>query len=82
MEKCGKAKSFTCPYHGWTFGANGTLLDQNAKTGYPPRFNAQGTYNLRQVPRLERYRGFWFMNMNPKAVPLEISCGNEGSGSI
>ncbi len=71
MEKCGKAKSFTCPYHGWTFGANGTLLDQNAKTGYPPRFNAEGTYNLRQVPRLERYRGFWFMNMNPKAVALE-----------
>ena len=45
--------------------------NQNAKTGYRARFNAEGTYNLRQVPRCERYRGFWFMNMNPKAIALE-----------
>ncbi|MET0984991.1 MAG: aromatic ring-hydroxylating dioxygenase subunit alpha [Steroidobacteraceae bacterium] len=70
-EKCGQAKVFTCPYHGWTYGANGRLLSQAAKTGYDASFNADGFYNLRQVPRLEQYRGFYFMNMNPKAVALE-----------
>jgi p-cumate 2,3-dioxygenase alpha subunit len=70
-EKCGRAKSFTCPYHGWTYGADGTLVSQNARTGYHASYNAGGAYNLRQVPRLEQYRGFWFLNMNPKAVRLE-----------
>jgi p-cumate 2,3-dioxygenase alpha subunit len=70
-EKCGKAKTFTCPYHGWTYGANGNLLGQGAKYGYDATFNADGSYSLRHVPRLEQYRGFYFMNMNPKAISLD-----------
>jgi len=69
-EKCGTAKVFTCPYHGWTYGTNGSLLSQGARTGYDAGFNADGYYNLRPVPRLEQYRGFYFINMNPKAVSL------------
>jgi p-cumate 2,3-dioxygenase alpha subunit len=70
-EKCGVAKSFTCPYHGWTFRANGALAGQNARSGYDETFNAKGEYDLHRVPRLENYRGFYFMNMNPNAVSLE-----------
>ena len=70
-EKCGSAKVFSCPYHGWTFGANGNLLSQSAPYGYADGFNADGNYNLHQVPRLEQYRGFYFLNMNPRAVSLE-----------
>jgi p-cumate 2,3-dioxygenase alpha subunit len=70
-EKCGTAKVFTCPYHGWTYGTNGSLLSQGARTGYDAGFNADGFYNLRPVPRLEQYRGFYFINMNPKAVGLQ-----------
>lgn len=71
MDKCGSAKSFTCPYHGWTFGSNGNLLTQSAPYGYHAEFNADGAYNLVPVPRFEEYRGFWFLNMNPRAVCLE-----------
>lgn len=70
-EKCGHAKVFTCPYHGWVFRSNGALADKIAPYGYGPEFNSDGAYNLHPVPRLENYRGFWFMNMNPRAVSLE-----------
>ena len=69
-EKCGHAKAFTCPYHGWVFRSNGKLADKNAPFGYDESFGADGEYDLHQVPRLEQYRGFWFMNMNPRAVSL------------
>ncbi len=70
-EKCGRGNTFSCPYHGWVFDAKGKLLDQGARSGYPPGFNEDGTYNLHPVPRLEQYGGFYFMNMNPRAVSLE-----------
>ena len=70
-ETCGKARSFTCPYHGWTYRDDGQMLGQGPTGGYPEDFNADGDYDLRRAPRLESYRGFWFMNMNPRAVPLE-----------
>ena len=69
-EKSGNARVFTCPYHGWTFAAHGALLDQGTKSGYGPQFNAAGAYDLRAVPRLESYRGFYFLNMNSRAVDL------------
>lgn len=69
-EPCGKANSFSCPYHGWVFDTQGKLRSTAADEGYSPNFNADGFYNLKAVPRLESYRGFWFMNMNPKAISL------------
>lgn len=70
-ENCGRANNFTCPYHGWVFRADGRLVDMMSKQGYAQDFNAEGEYDLRRVPRLECYRGFWFMNMNRGAVSLE-----------
>jgi p-cumate 2,3-dioxygenase alpha subunit len=37
---------------------------------YPENFNDDGRYNLRRVERLEHYRGFYFVNFDPNAVPL------------
>lgn len=70
MDKCGHAKTFTCPYHGWVFRATGQLVNQGPTGGYSEAFNADGAYDLHRVPRLEAYRGFWFVNMNPRAIPL------------
>ncbi|MFA5631546.1 MAG: aromatic ring-hydroxylating dioxygenase subunit alpha [Porticoccaceae bacterium] len=70
-ETCGKARVFTCPYHGWVFGDTGELLNQNTTYGYGPDFNEGGFYNLHAVARLEQYRGFYFLNMNPRAISLE-----------
>lgn len=70
-EARGRARVFTCPYHGWVFDAqNGKLRDQGAKSGYPEGFNADGLYDLPRVPRLDSYRDFHFLNYNAKAIPL------------
>ncbi|QQN75321.1 Rieske 2Fe-2S domain-containing protein [Croceicoccus sp. YJ47] len=69
-DTCGKAKTFSCPYHGWVFRNNGTLLNHGPTGGYSKTFNDDGAYNLKGAARLEQYRGFWFVNMNPRAIPL------------
>ncbi|HLY54333.1 MAG TPA: Rieske (2Fe-2S) protein, partial [Stellaceae bacterium] len=61
-ERFGSNKVFTCPYHGWVFTTEGTLVDQGLAGGYSANFNIDGRYNLMSVPRLEGYRGFWFVN--------------------
>lgn len=69
-EKSGNKKSHTCPYHGWVFNADGKLVNQGLDGGYPADFNKGGRYDLRSVARLEHYRGFYFLNFNPKAISL------------
>jgi p-cumate 2,3-dioxygenase alpha subunit len=69
-ERSGNTRVFTCPYHGWVFDLKGQLRDQGAKGGYGADFNEDGLYNLRRAPRLDSYRGFYFVNYNPKAIPL------------
>lgn len=71
VRTLGNAGTFTCPYHGWVFDGEGRLRDQCSPAGgYDEGFNADGRYNLIPVPRLEQYRGLYFVNFNPKAVDL------------
>ena len=37
---------------------------------YPKDFSANGRNDLVAVPRFEEYRGFWFVNFDPKAISL------------
>ena len=60
-ERKGNAKSFQCFYHGWVFGADGKLKSQPGQESYPADFNCDGAANLVPVPRLDSYRGFWFI---------------------
>jgi p-cumate 2,3-dioxygenase alpha subunit len=69
-EKSGTARVFTCPYHGWAFNSEGRLLTQLAKVGYAEGLNEDGRLDLQKVPRLESYRGFYFVNFNPNAISL------------
>jgi p-cumate 2,3-dioxygenase alpha subunit len=69
-EKRGSAKSFACPYHGWVFNSDGKLVSMNATRGFDADINADGALNLRKVPRLEQYRGFYFANYNSAAISL------------
>jgi p-cumate 2,3-dioxygenase subunit alpha len=68
-EKRGTAKSFACPYHGWVYNTEGKLVSMNA-TNFVADINADGALDLRKVPRLEQYRGFYFVNYNPAAITL------------
>jgi phenylpropionate dioxygenase-like ring-hydroxylating dioxygenase large terminal subunit len=65
----GSARSFQCPYHGWTFQNTGRLLGVPWPDGYACDFKDE-KFNLAQVPRVETYRGFIFATLNPAAPRL------------
>lgn len=58
VSERGNARSFTCPYHGWTFSNQGQLR------GYPFPSGYEGvdrdTLGLGRVPRVATYKGFVF----------------------
>lgn len=69
----GVAKRFTCPYHGWTFAADGRLV------GVP--FPANHLCDDRSELGLGRlvvgsYRGFLFGTLHPDPPPVEAWLGN------
>lgn len=77
-RKTDNRTSFTCPFHGWTFRNDGSLLKVKLPegAGYPPQFNANGEFNLTRVARFESYRGFLFGSLNPDVLPLEEYLGD------
>jgi p-cumate 2,3-dioxygenase alpha subunit len=68
-ERKGSAKSFQCFYHGWTFSSEGTLIGVPEEDGYGAGFSREAL-GLRSVPRLEGYRGFYFVNFDAKCASL------------
>lgn len=65
----GSAKTFVCPYHGWSFTNNGKLAGVPWAKSYSLDFNSSD-YDLGQVPYVESYRGFIFGTLNPNAPDL------------
>ena len=70
-EPRGSALGFKCFYHGWAFNNNGQFATRFTEGQYPDEFNSDGCANLRPAPRLDGYRGFWFVNFDPKAIGLQ-----------
>ena len=70
-------KTFTCPFHGWTFSNTGKLLKvKDAKGGgYPDQFNTDGSHDLTKVAKFQNYRGFLFGSLNADVEPLEEYLG-------
>ena len=54
----GNARSFTCPFHSWTFANDGRLVGYAFPDGYEGQDKAQ--LALGRVTRVESYRGFVF----------------------
>ena len=69
-ETRGNRKTYACDYHGWVFNPSGKLLSFSTDHGYEEGLNDDGRLDLQHVARLEQYRGFWFLNYNPKAISL------------
>ena len=71
-KRKGNARQWACPYHGWVFDNQGTLLDvkNEAGGGYLPGFD-KADYGLTPVPRVESYRGFIFASLNADVLPLK-----------
>jgi p-cumate 2,3-dioxygenase alpha subunit len=69
----GQATSFTCFYHGWTFGTDGQLVGVPEKEAYPESFRNE-TFALKS-PRLEQYRGLYFVTFDPNIEDLATYLG-------
>ena len=68
----GNSPGFVCPYHAWTYGADGSLMGVPLPKGYKG-FNKQD-YGLVQL-RVEQYNGMIFASFNPDVPPLEEFLG-------
>ena len=77
-EPRGNRKRFVCPYHGWAYKSSGELFDQHATFGYGDRFNEGGFYDLQRVPRIGQRAGFYFVNFDPGAIPLDEYLADAG----
>ncbi|MEQ9586404.1 MAG: aromatic ring-hydroxylating dioxygenase subunit alpha [Parvibaculaceae bacterium] len=72
----GNAKSFTCPYHSWTFANTGELMGYAFPEGYAGHPDADKTkLGLGKVPRVASYRGFVFGCMSDEGPGLEEYLG-------
>ncbi|AJY77531.1 p-cumate dioxygenase [Paenibacillus beijingensis] len=75
-EHKGNSKTFQCFYHAWTFNNKGKLVGMPGKDAYPSDFNCDESMNLQKVPRMENYKGFYFVNFDYHAMSLEDYLGN------
>ncbi len=56
----GNAKAFSCTYHGWSYDVTGKLVSvPNLNDAYKNQLDTS-KWGLKQVPRLETYRGIVF----------------------
>ena len=64
----GHARTFTCPYHGWTYDLAGTLLGVPYPGGYAALDKA--AHGLTRAARVDAYRGFVFASRSPQGMSL------------
>ncbi len=71
-EPCGQASILHCPYHGWNYGLDGSLKGM-------PEFDGVKDFERQQnglVPvRAETWGKFVFVNLDPRAAPLQQFLG-------
>ncbi len=73
-QEKGSARSFACPYHGWSYFNSGKISGVPWSDGYACDFS-DAKYNLAQVPRVASYRGFIFATLNLDMPSLEEYLG-------
>jgi phenylpropionate dioxygenase-like ring-hydroxylating dioxygenase large terminal subunit len=69
----GNARSFTCPFHSWTFGSDGALVGYAFPDGYETLDRSQ--LGLGRVTRMASYRGFVFGSFAAEGPSLEEHLG-------
>jgi phenylpropionate dioxygenase-like ring-hydroxylating dioxygenase large terminal subunit len=72
----GNTKRFVCPYHNWSYTVEGELvtIPQERELKSRPDKSLLG---LKQVPRLESWRGFYFGSFDKDIIPLEDYLGDQ-----
>jgi phenylpropionate dioxygenase-like ring-hydroxylating dioxygenase large terminal subunit len=69
----GNSSSFRCPYHGWTYRNDGSLIGYPFNQGYGGK--GQLELSLGRVPRVASYQGFVFASFAPQGPSLEEHLG-------
>jgi len=77
----GHAKSFRCPYHGWTYRNTGELIGFPFNQGYGGKGTIEAELSLAPVPRISSHQGFVFGSMAPDSPGLAEHLG-EASGEL
>ena len=78
----GNTLQFTCPYHGWSYSTDGSLVDTpgdlfgvpHFKAGYDAKLD-RSAWGLAKAPQLANYRGFVFASWDPDAPAFEDYLG-------
>jgi p-cumate 2,3-dioxygenase alpha subunit len=65
----GNSQVFQCFYHAWTFNSQGELMGVPDEAGYGEDFDKKAL-GLKPPPRVEEYRGFYFVSFNPDIEDL------------
>ena len=63
MEEAGNGTRFTCPYHAWTYGTDGSLKSVPDQQGFPCLDKARS--GLRPI-HVGVWEGFIFINLDPE----------------
>lgn len=74
--ECGNTRAFTCPYHGWSYGTDGALLDVPLEAKAYPQGLCKEKWGLQEVTRVTVYKGLIFGNWDAGAPSLEDYMGD------
>jgi choline monooxygenase len=69
----GNAKVITCPYHAWSYHADGSL--RSARGSEKVAGFDKSEFCLKEV-KIETFLGFLFINLDPTASPLAVLSGD------
>ncbi|MFB5189252.1 aromatic ring-hydroxylating oxygenase subunit alpha [Alicyclobacillus fastidiosus] len=72
----GQKKTFTCPYHGWTFNLAGDLIGIVAGNRVYGEEMDRTQWSLRKIPKVSSYCGMIFGSLDEHAEPLEDFLGD------
>lgn len=70
----GHTRVLACPYHGWTYDVDGTLLGVPYPGGLEAGFDKR-EHGLTRASRIASYRGFVFASLSPTGMSLAEHLG-------
>ncbi len=73
-QDAGNAETFQCFYHAWTFNNQGDLVGVPDQEGYSSAFDP-ARFGLKPPPRVEGYRGMYFISFDPDVEDLQSYLG-------
>lgn len=72
-EGCGMARGFTCPYHAWVYGLDGSLIARPEEACFPGADRA--LHGLRELAAEERHGFLWLQPTPGAALDLPAALG-------